>query len=870
MALPLQRLTAKISRSSEYFSTRELQTQTGQPASRFAAVVLKELVDNALDAAEAAGSAPEVEITVATEGANLRISVSDNGPGIGPEVVRRVLDFSVRVSDKHIYPSPTRGAQGNALKTVVGIPFALGLSLPIVIESRGVRHTIRAWSDPLGEVRVEHREEPCGKVAGTLISVPVPAEGQEFGPTWWAEAFAVFNPHALVKIRVFEKAGVPDLACSIEPRGKGEFLPTAEFPNGWRKFLPTDPTSAWWYTEEALARLVFAYLKEGRNLTLRDFVREFRGLSGSAKVKAVCDRLPGISRLSDFELHPELVSTLLAVMREHSRPARPELLGWCGEEHFRRRFEEFYGVKRFWYKRMTCDVGGVPFVLEAALAETEREGSLFLGINFSPTFEDPLASTFLQGPEFGSYGVAGFLSRARCHPLPSWEWERRSHVAAAFHLVSPTLNFLDRAKTRLKVPAEVAETAGRVLWSVCKTIYKEEKRRERDAARAEKAEREREKALRRLERTLKDAVFHVLPEALEKATGGSKYPVSARTLFYQVRPLIQAYTSKELDYNYFSQQLLVEYQELFGPLQLLYYDPRGYLYEPHTGRTLALGTREVESYDFPEWTFDKILYVEKKGIWPVLQAANLTERYDMAVVAAEGYATQAARVLFHRAERDREYRLFVLHDADPYGYNIARTLREETRRMKGYRVDVVDIGLKLEEAVEMGLQSEEYTRQQDIPHGVKESLTELEQEWFVGCQVGKRAWICRRVELNAMSAPQLVSFIESKLAEHGATAKILPPEGVVVTQARELYCTLAGRLAEQRILEMLDVPGLVRRVLEQVGAADFTGLRERLARMLASNPPESWRDLVEAEVEKAALETVEEVDWKRVLRECRW
>jgi len=63
---------------------------------------------------------------------------------------------------------------------------------------------------------------------------------------------------------------------------------------------------------------------------------------------------------------------------------------------------------------------------------------------------------------------------------------------------------------------------------------------------------------------LKDAVFAVLPEALEKATGGGKYPVSARSLYYQVRVLIQRYTGKELDYNYFSQQLLLEYQELFG------------------------------------------------------------------------------------------------------------------------------------------------------------------------------------------------------------------------------------------------------------------------------------------------------------------
>lgn len=870
MAIVLERITAEISRAAEYFSVRELQAQTGRPASEFAVVVLKELADNALDAAETAGIAPEITMDVAKVGGVYQITVADNGPGIDPATVRRILDFAVRVSNKSVYRSPTRGAQGNALKTVLGIPFALGSNLPVAIESRGIRHVVRTWADPAGNVRVDHREEPSDLAVGTRITVPVPVKDQGFSPAWWASAFAVFNPHASVKIRVFDENPAEDSACSIGLRDEAEFLPTVAFPEEWRKFLPTDLISPWWYTEEALSRLVFAHINafrqgQTKDLTLRDFVRQFRGLSGTAKAKAVCERLQGIARLSDFEERPDLVSVLLSAMKEHSRPAGAEVLGWCGEEHFRARFEQLYGVKRYWYKRVTGDVGGVPYVVEAALAETDQAGGLFVGVNFSPAFEDPLASTYLPGPEFAAYGVAGFLSRARCHPVPGWEWERKRHVAAAFHLVSPALDFLDRAKTRLRVPEKVAQDVGRALWAVCKTIYREERRRERDAARAERVEREREKALRRREWTLKEAVFEALPEALERATGGGRYPVSARTLYYQLRPLVQRLTEKALDYNYFSQQLLVEYQESFGPIGLLYYDPRGYLYEPHTSQAVPLGTREVETYDFPEWVFDKVLYIEKKGLWPVLKAAKLAERYDMAVVAAEGYATQAARVLFRRADQDREYRLFVLHDADPYGYNIARTLRQETRRMKGYSVDVVDIGLKLEEALEMGLESEEFTRQQDIPQAIKENLTDLERRWFIGRQAGRKSWVCRRIELNAMSAPQLISYIERKLAQHGAAAKVLPPENVVAAYAEDRYRFLAAEIAERRILEMLNVPALVRRALEEAGRPDFAGLQEALAARLAANPPESWRELAETMARRAAEERLAQVDWRSLL-----
>jgi len=54
----MERTIFETPRAAEYFDARELQAQTGQPRYEFATVVLKELVDNALDAAETAGVAP--------------------------------------------------------------------------------------------------------------------------------------------------------------------------------------------------------------------------------------------------------------------------------------------------------------------------------------------------------------------------------------------------------------------------------------------------------------------------------------------------------------------------------------------------------------------------------------------------------------------------------------------------------------------------------------------------------------------------------------------------------------------------------------------------------------------------------------------
>src|SRR5262249_49425118 len=118
-------------------------------------VVLKELVDNALDACEEANIAPALKVVVDGDA----ITIADNGPGMAPETVKSLLDFSVRVSSREAYASPTRGAQGNALKTLVAMPFALSGSTGVTtIVARGVRHTITFTVDSLRqEPRVDLR-----------------------------------------------------------------------------------------------------------------------------------------------------------------------------------------------------------------------------------------------------------------------------------------------------------------------------------------------------------------------------------------------------------------------------------------------------------------------------------------------------------------------------------------------------------------------------------------------------------------------------------------------------------------------------------------------------------------------------------------
>jgi hypothetical protein len=110
-----------VSRLMEFCNKRELTNQTGHGAFEWPLVILKELVDNALDAAEEAEIAPVISVTVKPGS----IVIEDNGPGIPAKTIESVLDYSIRVSSREAYVSPTRGAQGNALKTILPMSYVM-------------------------------------------------------------------------------------------------------------------------------------------------------------------------------------------------------------------------------------------------------------------------------------------------------------------------------------------------------------------------------------------------------------------------------------------------------------------------------------------------------------------------------------------------------------------------------------------------------------------------------------------------------------------------------------------------------------------------------------------------------------------------
>jgi len=391
----------------------------------------------------------------------------------------------------------------------------------------------------------------------------------------------------------------------------------------------------------------------------------------------------------------------------------------------------------------------------------------------------------------------------------------------------------------------ILDAVSESISDVLKGHYTEKKRVER-----ERTVRTRPTPVRRYEWSVKDAVFKVIKQAAGKASANFTLPYSVRQLYYQVRPLIQEYTNKELNYAYFTPPLVTDYEEIYGPLQGLIYEPRGHLVEPHRDIEVPLGTVDVAGYEIPDYEYDKILYIEKEGFRQIFAAVKLGPRYDMAFMTAKGFATRAAKQLLDHATT-KDITILAAHDADISGYEIARTLESETRTTRGMYIDVIDLGLTVKEALDMGLEAEGVVIQKKPSYELLSRLTSEEKTFLLGERdYYYRGWKGKRVELNAMATDQLISWLEGRLKELGLQTKVLPPEDVVEDELNDAIGSKLDEDVKQMVKKAIEellgdsIAYIEMEVRRKVGMPKGEGYYEQLKRFLDGCPPEYWRDWI--------------------------
>ena len=444
----LTRVAFRVSRLMEFCSIKELINQTGHAVEAWPQVVAKELLDNSLDGCEEAEVAPVISVAVEPGW----IVVHDNGAGIKTATIKSVLDYNIRVSSREAYVSPTRGAQGNALKTILAMGFVLARKYGeeavgvTIIETRGVEHRIEFRVDHVNnQPMITHTMAPSPIIGGTRVTVRWPT-AEELDWIWdedelaaLTEGYAWFNPH---------------LTLRLTWHGK-EVINVRATDQDWKKWGPRNPTSSHWYDDARLQRYLAAHVARdrdlGRHRTVREFISEFRGLSRSAVQRKVLEEV-GCSHqsLAQFfgvdQVNRDGIAKLLAAMKRHSRPVAPKHLGVIGAEHFKRLFLASGGnAETFKYEQrrgMTSE--DIPYIIEfafglyqTALTPGDPVSRKFItGANWSVGINNPFRA-------FGSTGegLESTLAKVRANAS--------SPVICALHLASAYIQYADRGKSSI-------------------------------------------------------------------------------------------------------------------------------------------------------------------------------------------------------------------------------------------------------------------------------------------------------------------------------------------------------------------------------------------------------------------------------------
>ena len=343
--------------------------------------------------------------------------------------------------------------------------------------------------------------------------------------------------------------------------------------------------------------------------------------------------------------------------------------------------------------------------------------------------------------------------------------------------------------------------------------------------------------------TQKDVVLDNLDDVIAAVSGEEGYRFNERQLFYALRPIVMEETGKELKIANFT-SIITDYENENGEIPLMYREPRGSITHPHRDETITLGTLMVEEYERPAWTFNKLLYIEKEGAQEALKQDRWLERHDCAVMSSKGFSTRAARDLIDKlVEHDEPVEVFCVHDADAYGTMIYQTLQEATKARGARKIKIVNLGLEPWEAVEMGLEVETLEETKRLKP-VADYVREHGGNWADWLQT-------HRVELNAMTTPQLIEWLDQKMAEHG-DGKLIPPTDVLEQELAERIESKVRAAITERILREAELDDQVAAAIAAIKTPDGAKLARDIARLFKRQPDREWRDHIEAVARKTS------------------
>ncbi len=733
-----------------------LAQKAGVAQDRIPEVLVKELVDNALDTGAACRFG-------ALDASGFFVEDDADGISDNPEEVAALFSMGRPLQSSKLFRLPTRGAQGHGLRLVAGAVFASAGDL--VVETRGRRLRLEPRADGTTTVTILGSTSRLGTRVEVMLGSSLAPNGSIFR------------------------------LATIAQRMKGDA--------GYR-----GRPSAYWFDTDSFYEL----LQAGGDRSVRELIAQFDGCSGS-KAGSIAARFR--NRVVSSLTHAE-AEELLALAREHSRPVRPARLGRVGPADD---LPYGYATVECQY-RLEASRGELPAVIPCVIeawAASAPGAEFLVGVNRTPVVGESWSGRQKHQQRFWGFGVDFSLSVGH---------------AAMRVLLNIQTPFIPRTDDGKNPNVRVV----RAVVQKCVELAVRRAKRKSGGVR---------RGAHRV--TQASVIEDALPAAIEKASGGGVHRFSVRQLYYLVRPRVNLSLGEVPTHAYFAKTLGDIEARQGHDIPGLYRDPRGTLLHPHTGQRIPLGTLSVEEYERPKFLFNKILYAEKEGFFEVLEHAKWPARHDCALMTAKGFPTRAARDLLDLlGDSEEELLVFCLHDADAFGTTIMQSLQEGTHARPRRRVRVIDLGLNPEEAIEMGLEVEDLTAEER--KGVRPVARYIEEPWGEWLQE-------HRVELNAMTTPQLIEFLDAKMEEF-ASGRLVPPAPALLDHAAQhLRSALRVRLTDEILRD-----GRLEDRLVEAAAEHEPKMREDLGDLealirdrLDENPESRWT----VELEHAVDDTLD-------------
>lgn len=713
----------------DYFTEEGLVKKIGLSKSWWNDVIMKELIDNALDSIEPLSNKC-VSIVRSING----LGIFDNGEGISCDIIKTgIYDFYYFVSGKRDYITASRGKQGNGLKTIISICFinkwrifwhtSEGILLEGIINANSVEY---------GMLDIKFKE--IGKTDKHGVEIVGFNICEKNYYTSYIYYYGVCNPDVLFELNYFGEDYYKEPTKEATDKSKNISLSYYDYAT-YKKFIRG-----------------FVHDTQYENLTYKQLLDEYFG----TRIKNA-SHIKGKIKDINFE-SKEFINDFLE-LKKLQQSKRYTLLK-----------NQIIGLENVINTNMIIEDSEsniglndkiIPCIIEFSVQKNtlkseikeKNKTKIQCYINNSITYKDGRSICF----NGGNYKV-GNKKEEYAYDLETLLYGY-GNFTFVFHIISPYLKFLDAGKTEIDISSffnELLEKLNKAIAKENRTFSFENKKPNNRAI-------------------MRDYVT----EAFNKASNNGRYAITARQIWYKMReiaPIIE----KKNTYSDFTQNILTEWIDANPECEdKVNFSDRGNFYID--GSQMGLGTANVRNFintlgrasntfdcyggvsntmhiedNFNlEYKYDKVLYIEKTGFDAIFKAEKVSEKYNMIIVSGQGFSTRAAKNLLYEVQQ-RGLKLYCLHDLDISGVFIFNSFSNVNMKFK-YEIPIEDLGVTFEDVKKYGIEPE-------LVEIKKEDTKKLESLPYEYQKFFDAGSMYRRVELNAFTTEQMLEILDRKLS----------------------------------------------------------------------------------------------------------